>query len=109
VSPLKKRRTTSPQRVLPPSDSESDTDDAFEPKRRRLASAGRGNDGGWEDEDVGRRVFCPDHTDARGEYGRGYVGFVPCEEAVRGTVTGWAGGKDIKETKETKDKYQACE
>lgn len=103
----------SPQRVLPPSDSESDTDDAIEPtKRRRFASTtnGRATDGGgWEDEDVGRRVFCPSLTDARGEYGRGYVGFVPCEEAVRETVTGWAGGKDIKESKSTKDKYQACE
>ena len=49
-----------------------------------------------------------DEVDERGEYDRGWAGFVPCEEAVRGLRRGWAswgneGGKaDL-------DKYVACE
>jgi H3 lysine-79-specific histone-lysine N-methyltransferase len=45
-------------------------------------------------------------VDERGEWGRGWVGFVRCEEVVRGQVSGWAGGGG--EAKGRLEKYQAC-
>jgi H3 lysine-79-specific histone-lysine N-methyltransferase len=97
--------------VLPPSDSESDSDDALAPKRRReghalgLLGSGQGRD---DDADIGRSVFCPRLVDLRGEWGRSYAGFVPCEDALRGVVAGWAGG-EVSQAKAPTDKYQACE
>jgi H3 lysine-79-specific histone-lysine N-methyltransferase len=92
-------------RVLPESDDSSEEDalDAFDRKRRRLASDGVTPDAG--DVDVGRKVFCPSLVDERGEYGRGWAGFVPCEEAVRGEVRGWAGGQKGSMIKGGRDKY----
>jgi H3 lysine-79-specific histone-lysine N-methyltransferase len=96
-------------RVLPESDDSSEEDalDAFDRKRRRLASDGVTPDAG--DVDVGRKVFCPSLVDERGEYGRGWAGFVPCEEAVRGEVRGWAGGQKGSMIKGGRDKYIPCE
>lgn len=104
-APPRKRRQ-SPQRVLPPSDSESDSDDALAPKRRRVGLSASTPDIGGADLPVDRKLFCPSLVDARGEWGRGWAGFVECEEALRGRVAGWAGGD--KESKEQRDKYQAC-
>lgn len=105
ASPARKRKA-SPQRVLPPSDSESESsDDALAPKRKRFASAGAVPDA--EDVDIGRPVFCPSLADKRGEWGRGYAGFVTCEEALKGVVHGWAGGnREVKES--AREKYQSC-
>lgn len=100
-----RKRKNSPQRVLPPSDSESDSDDALAPKRRKANGA---TPSIWEGEgDLDRKVFCPARVDERGEFGRGYAGFVHCEDAVRGVVRGWAGGS-VNNAKDPKDKYQAC-
>lgn len=107
ASPAPRKRRQSPQRVLPPSDSESDSDDALAPKRRRVGLSASTPDIGGADTPVDRKLFCPQLVDARGEWGRGWAGFVECEEALRGRVTGWAGGD--KESKEQRDKYQACE
>ncbi|WOO77194.1 Histone-lysine N-methyltransferase, H3 lysine-79 specific [Vanrija pseudolonga] len=104
----RRRKPTAPQRVLPESSDDESSDDALAPKRRRVngtAASGSTPDAAGEG-DVGRSVFCPTRTDERGEWGRGYAGFVPCEHAVRGTVVGWAGGS--KEGKEgEREKYQA--
>lgn len=107
ASPAPRKRRQSPQRVLPPSDSESDSDDALAPKRRRIGLTASTPDIGGADLPVDRKLFCPSLVDARGEWGRGWAGFVECEDAFRGRVSGWAGGD--KETREQREKYQACE
>lgn len=60
------------------------------------------------DERIGRAVFCPEQVDERGEWSRGWAGFVPGEEVVRGLRKGWAGGHGEGE-KGVLDKYVACE
>lgn len=54
-----------------------------------------------------RKLWCIDQCDQRGEWDRGWAGFVTCEEAVRGDVKGWAGGKGI--AKGSLEKYIPCE
>lgn len=104
----RRRKVASPQRVLPPSDSESSDDEVAVRKRRKLGAGTSGTTPDTSNEELGRTVFCPMLCDERGEWGRGYAGFVTCEEAVRGTVSGWAGGSKSKEMG-TRDKYLACE
>lgn len=60
------------------------------------------------EEVVGRRVFCWDKVDMRGEWGRGWAGFVGCDEVVRGNVQGWANGGGGDGSKNL-EKYRACE
>lgn len=51
-------------------------------------------------------LWCLDKVDQRGEWERGWAGFVSCEEAVKGDVLGWRGGKG--EGKGNLEKYIAC-
>ncbi|RSH85586.1 Nucleosomal histone H3-Lys79 methylase [Saitozyma podzolica] len=110
-TPVRKRRTPSPIRSESESESDgsdsgSSSDDALDAlgaksrkKRRRLAGTGTGSNTGTAtplglgiEETVDREVWCLDKTDMRGEWGRGWAGFVGSEEVTRGVVTGWAGG-----------------
>ena len=59
------------------------------------------------EEDIERDVFCLDQVDERGEFGRGWVGFVGSEEIVRGITQGWATGDAVGNAE--LDKYVPCE
>ena len=70
----------------------------------RSTTAGLFGDG---DEDAtGHGSWTLGEVDERGEWGRGWTGFVTSEEALFGRVSGWAGGE---KTGGTLDKYVACE
>lgn len=95
--------------------SSSSSGDALDPKpksKRRRKHHGTSTNAtpfpGEEELAGGRELFCLDEVDMRGEWGRGWVGFVGCEEVVRGNVGGWAGGNPQGGEKNL-DKYQACE
>ncbi|BEI86380.1 hypothetical protein CcaverHIS002_0606670 [Cutaneotrichosporon cavernicola] len=107
ASPARPRKTPAAEmRVLPESDDSSEDDalDAFDRKRRRIATSNVVTpDSG--DVDIERKVFCPALVDERGEFGREWAGFVPCEEAVSGVVRGWAGGQKGSTSKGGRDKY----
>ncbi|BEJ17151.1 hypothetical protein CspHIS471_0605520 [Cutaneotrichosporon sp. HIS471] len=107
ASPARPRKTPAAEmRVLPESDDsiEDDALDAFDRKRRRITTSNVVTpDSG--DMDIERRVFCPALVDERGEFGREWAGFVPCEEAVSGVVRGWAGGQKGSTSKGGRDKY----
>jgi H3 lysine-79-specific histone-lysine N-methyltransferase len=68
----------------------------------RVAKAGVRREG-----EEKRELWCLDKVDERGEWGRGWAGFVGSEAAVRQDVLGFAGGKG--EGKVSLDKYMACE
>nr|ODN86625.1 histone-lysine N-methyltransferase, H3 lysine-79 specific [Cryptococcus depauperatus CBS 7841] len=100
-SPARKRRLQNPRVQVVQSESESDSgsassssgsaiDTKHKLKRPKLSRADPSSSAGAGL--IGRRVFCWDKTDMRGEWGRGWVGFVGCEEVVRGDIGGWAGG-----------------
>ncbi|WVR03485.1 hypothetical protein IAU60_000476 [Kwoniella sp. DSM 27419] len=100
-SPALKRKTSAVTRVESESESSSSesSDDALDPKpkKKRLNGNGSGTGastpiGGLEEPEVRDGVWCLDQVDMRGEWGRGWVGFVGSQEIVRGHVTGWAGG-----------------
>ncbi|ODO01958.1 histone-lysine N-methyltransferase, H3 lysine-79 specific [Cryptococcus wingfieldii CBS 7118] len=89
------------------SESES-SDDALDPKPRNPKKRSRTFKNGsgsstplLGEKKVGRRVFCWDKVDMRGEWGRGWVGFVGSEEVVGGQVEGWAGGGGGEATSKT--------
>ncbi|WWC85945.1 uncharacterized protein L201_000815 [Kwoniella dendrophila CBS 6074] len=129
-SPIPKRKASTVARIESESESsssgESDSDsseDALDPKphsvkkRRKGLGPATGNSTptsskggrGIDDIDELRRkdeLFCLDQVDMRGEYGRGWIGFVGSEEVLKGKVEGWAGGSGWGEHKGS-DKYQA--
>ena len=102
----RKRKVES--RVQSESDSSSE-DDAFDVKTKKRAisrgtTAGAGGEDGvdevkWGDWDLGL-------VDMRGEWGRGWCGFVGSDEVIRGGLKGWAGGGKMEGTL---DKYVPCE
>ncbi|WWC66703.1 uncharacterized protein I206_100607 [Kwoniella pini CBS 10737] len=119
-SPIPKRKASSVARVESESESSGSESESSEdaldpkPKLKRQKSSYLGNltprsasNGGPEDE-LARmdELFCLDDVDMRGEFGRGWVGFVGCEEVLRGKVEGWAGGSNWGESKGL-EKYQA--
>jgi H3 lysine-79-specific histone-lysine N-methyltransferase len=83
-------------------------------KRKRSDEASSSTSKSGVKKDVGkeerenRELWCLDKVDERGEWGRGWTGFVSCEEAVRGDVNGWAGGKGVAKGNSL-DKYIPCE
>lgn len=93
------------------SDDSDSSDDPVQTKVRRSApsrSTTIGLSGEAESKESERRCgsWCLDEVDKRGEWGRGWVGFVSCEEALRGEVSGWAGGERPAKGLE---KYVPCE
>nr|XP_018266838.1 uncharacterized protein I303_00816 [Kwoniella dejecticola CBS 10117]OBR88996.1 hypothetical protein I303_00816 [Kwoniella dejecticola CBS 10117] len=118
-SPIPKRKASSVARVESESESESSDsasgEDALTPKSRlkRQKSSHLGNltprsaSGGMEEEFTRTdELFCLHEVDMRGEFGRGWVGFVGGEEVLKGKVEGWAGGSSWGESKGL-EKYQA--
>ncbi len=107
----RKKATPTPSRIQSESESET-SDDALDPKPKKKRGVGiNGSRGGtgtplpYQDEVVSDK-WCLDLVDERGEWGRGWVGFIPCEEAVRGIRKGWASGYDSKPN--DMDKYLPC-
>lgn len=108
-----KRKTPKVQVVESESSSGSESSDGAldsKPKRPKVTRKETGIDmtplpG---EQVVGRRVFCWDKVDMRGEWGRGWAGFVGCDEVVRGNVQGWANGGGGDGSKNL-GKYRACE
>ena len=88
-----------------PSQSSSSSEDAFEEPKRKRAKNGAVN--GASDNDVDRGPqWCLNLVDERGEWNRGWTGFVPSEEVVRGQRRGWA--RSIP-SKDDLGKYIPCE
>jgi len=56
---------------------------------------------------VRKDAFCLELVDERGEFARGWSGFVECEEAVRGFRKGWATGNN-ESGKGVMEKYFPC-
>lgn len=108
-TPKKRRLETKIESESDDSDSSDDALDLKMKKKRSVPSRsatvglldgdtreGEGKCGSW----------CLGEVDQRGEYGRGWVGFVSCEEAMRGEVSGWGGGERPARGME---KYVPCE
>ncbi|WVQ76370.1 hypothetical protein IAR50_006035 [Cryptococcus sp. DSM 104548] len=101
-SRLKRKTPQAPQVVQSESSSGSESessDDALDPKPRNSKKRSRVFKTGSEtatpmmgERKVGRQVFCWDKVDMRGEWGRGWAGFVGSDEVVGGQIEGWAGG-----------------
>ncbi|OCF45218.1 histone-lysine N-methyltransferase, H3 lysine-79 specific [Kwoniella heveanensis CBS 569] len=118
-SPALKRKTSTVARIESESESDSSSsssessDDALDPKpkkRRKGITNGSATPlaAGLGDEDHARKdQWCLDQVDMRGEYGRGWVGFVGSEEVVRGQIYGWAGGNGGNGDGKNLEKYQA--
>ncbi|KAK8845461.1 hypothetical protein IAR55_006174 [Kwoniella newhampshirensis] len=114
--PIKRKASSNKiERIQSESESSSSSDsggsseeDALDPKpkRRRFRTGTSSTTPFPGEEEVGRNIFCLDKVDMRGEWGRGWVGFVGCEEVVRGSMRGWAGGNAGDGLKNL-DKYQA--
>ncbi|OXG13478.1 histone-lysine N-methyltransferase, H3 lysine-79 specific [Cryptococcus neoformans Ze90-1] len=92
-----KRKTPKVQVIESESSSGSESsDDTLDPKPKRPKVTRK--ETGIDmtplpgEEVVGRKVFCWDKVDMRGEWGRGWAGFVGCDEVVKGNVQGWANG-----------------
>ncbi|WVQ80383.1 hypothetical protein IAT38_002488 [Cryptococcus sp. DSM 104549] len=112
----KRKAPAQVQRIESESSSSSDSDDG-------VATPGLGSGSGADarskrarlngaalmpgEEGLGREVFCLDKVDMRGEWGRGWAGFVGCEEVVRGHVEGWAGGGGGEGEAKMMAKYRA--
>ncbi|WVW81966.1 hypothetical protein I302_103969 [Kwoniella bestiolae CBS 10118] len=120
-SPIPKRKANLVARIESESessgsDSES-SDDALDPKpklkRRKGSPTGTSTPTsllGRDDDFLGRKdeLFCLDEVDMRGEYDRGWVGFVGCEEVLNGKIKGWASGSNgWGENGKGLEKYQA--
>ena len=106
------------------SESESDrsgSDDALDPKPKRArqgdtstpglgrgASAGAGASAGLGSDEEVFGKWCFGKVDERGEWGRGWIGYVPSEEVFRGVRRGWAGSQGGKAAYNL-EKYVPCE
>ncbi|WVQ62521.1 uncharacterized protein L199_000663 [Kwoniella botswanensis] len=124
-SPGQKRKANKIERVESESESESDnggsdsesSEDALDPKpklkRQKASPSGNSTPTsllGRDDDLLGRKddLLCLDQVDMRGEYNRGWVGFVECEEVLKGKMKGWASaGNGWGETSKGLEKYQA--
>ncbi|WVQ93805.1 hypothetical protein IAU59_000883 [Kwoniella sp. CBS 9459] len=120
-SPALKRKTSTVARIESESESDSgsslsdSSDDALDPKpkKRRKGTTTNGSAtplggaGSAVDDNARKDQWCLDQVDMRGEFGRGWVGFVGSEEVVRGQIHGWAGGNAISGDEKNLDKYQA--
>ncbi|WVF66181.1 hypothetical protein IAT40_000921 [Kwoniella sp. CBS 6097] len=119
-SPGLKRKTSTIARIESESESDSGSsssetsDDALDPKPRKRRKGTTTNGSatplgiglGMEDE-ARNDQWCFDQVDMRGEFGRGWVGFVGSEEVVKGQIHGWAGGNGNSGDGKNLDKYQA--
>ncbi|WRT63690.1 uncharacterized protein IL334_000613 [Kwoniella shivajii] len=111
-SPAPKRKAAPEARIESESESDSDSsssEDALDPKpklkRRKGINTGTSTPTLAEVE-TRSDGFCLEEVDMRGEYNRGWIGFVGCEEVLQGGSNGWAGGGGNGQSKGL-EKYQA--
>jgi H3 lysine-79-specific histone-lysine N-methyltransferase len=118
ISTPTKRKTPTPSRIQSESPSESSPSDSSDDaskfgsksKRRKVQTNGSGTpaiEENVQNDHVRNGIWGWEEVDERGEWGRGWSGFVGCEEVMRGVRKGWAGGGEVR--KGELDKYVACE
>lgn len=98
-------------RVQSESESDSSGDDAFDVKTKkriisRSTTAGAGGAGEDGMGEVRYGEWDLSVVDMRGEWRRGWCGFVGSDEVLRGGLKGWAGGGKAEGSL---DKYVPCE
>ncbi|ORX34694.1 S-adenosyl-L-methionine-dependent methyltransferase [Kockovaella imperatae] len=93
-----KSNTKTPSRTVSPirSDSES-SEDAFDPPKKKKFRTNGTPSGQTQTPELDEAAYGPEkqwcfsQVDERGEWGRGWAGFVPSEEVVRGQRRGFKG------------------
>jgi H3 lysine-79-specific histone-lysine N-methyltransferase len=108
-SPTPKKRKAE-SRIESESESSSDDESELAQKAKKRGTTSRSTTAGLfgdgDEGSTGHGSWTLSDVDERGEWGRGWAGFVTSEEALFGRVSGWAGAE---KPGGTLDKYVACE